>query len=297
MNRTPCLILLGAAALLIASSLYAAATSNATQTPALAIDPLLEDDPFTYLLPYQDDSAPHKYVEWLWKDPVNLFTRPLYWQGDEWRTFGIEAGITIASMPLDDRVRDLFQDHRTSGRDSVLDAFRTISGNGANYLLAGAALFGSGLLAHNEKLADSGFLGFESAAYAGALAAAVKALTGRERPDTATDQYQFAGPGAGAANSSFVSGEVAVSFAFASSVSQVWQTPWVTWPAYIMATGVALQRINDNRHWLSDVVGAAFLGQAVGRNVVRFHYRRDGNGALQPYITRDAVGVQLTFKF
>jgi len=327
MNRIRGPILLCVAGISLASDLHAAATptedpnlmlaSNALlagdsllgDDPLLPGDPLLASNPlpagdplpanksFDYLLPYRDDSTKHKYVQWLWKDPVNLFTRPLYWHGDEWRTFGIEAGITGALMPLDDRVRDLFQDPRNSGRDSALDAFRTISGDGATFLVAGAALFGSGLLADNERLADSGFLAFESVAYAGILATAIKSLAGRERPATAEDQWNFQGPGSGSSNSSFVSGEAAVAFAFASSMSEVWQNNWVTWPAYIFATGVALQRVNDNRHWLSDVVGAAFLGQAVGKNIVRFHYRRDSNGSLQPYITGDTVGVQLTYQF
>jgi membrane-associated phospholipid phosphatase len=297
MNRKPGLLKLGAVAILLAPGVYADDPSTTSPTTASTIDPLLEDDSFAFRLPYQEDSGSHKYLEWLWKDPVNLVTRPMYWHDKDWGAFGIEAGITVALMPVDDNVRDLVLDHPSAGRDSVLDAFRTISGDGANYLLAGAVLFGSGLYVHNEKLADAGFLTFESAAYAGALATVLKALTGRERPADADNQYQFNGPGSGSSNSSFVSGEAATAFAFASSISEVYQNPWITWPAYILATGVSLQRINDNRHWLSDVVGAAFLGHAVGKSIVRFHYRRDSNGVLQPYFTGDAIGVQMSYKF
>ena len=44
---------------------------------------------------------------------------------------------------------------------------------------------------------------------------------------------------------------------------------------------------------LSDVVGGAFLGDVVGKNIVHFHYRRNVDGVLQPYITQDAVGLQM----
>lgn len=251
----------------------------------------------TYLLPYRSLEWPQKYLEWLWKDPVNLGTRPAFWRGEEWTTFGIEAGITGALFPLDSRVRDLVQDNRSTSVDSALSTVRDVTGGGAYFAAAGGALFGSGLLVHNEKLADSGFLAVESVAYAGALAQGIKFLTGRERPSSGQDQYQFHGPGGGSLNSSFVSGEATVAFAFAASVSEVWQNPWVTWPLYILAGAVAAQRINDNKHWLSDVVGGAFLGHAIGTDIVRFHYRRDGEGVIQPYITQDTVGMQVSFRF
>lgn len=268
------------------------------QLPIAADD---RDDPpparKAYLLPYDAEKWPQKYLEWLWKDPINLVTRPSYWRGEEWMTFGIEAGVTGALFPLDDPARDLVQDNRSGSVDSALNTIRDVTGGGTYYFAASGALFGSGLVVHNEKLADSGFLALESVAYAGGLAQGIKFLAGRERPDSGKDQYQFRGPGSGTLNSSFVSGEAIVAFAFASSVSEVWQNPWVTWPLYIFAGAVSAQRINDNKHWLSDVVGGAFLGHVVGKNIVHLHYRRDVEGVLQPYITQDTVGTQVSFRF
>jgi len=50
-----------------------------------------------------------------------------------------------------------------------------------------------------------------------------------------------------------------LAIAFASSVSEVWQNPWVTWPLYMLATAVAFQRTEVDTHWLSDVVGPSTL--------------------------------------
>ena len=251
-----------------------------------------------YLLAYHDEEGPKKYLEWLWKDPVNLLTRPVYWHSEQWETFGIEAGITGALFPLDNTVRDfVHEDNRHASLDDGLNTVRTITGNGVYFFAAGGAIFGSGLIVQNEKLADSGFLAFESVAYAGALEEGTKFLTGRKRPDSARNQYQFKGPGAGSFSSSLVSGEATVAFAFASSVSEVWQNPWVTWPLYGLAGAVGAQRITDNKHWLSDVVGGAFLGHAVGKEIVHFHYSHNVDGVLQPYVTQDAVGLQMTCRF
>jgi membrane-associated phospholipid phosphatase len=272
--------------------------------PSLQVTPSTNDNTTislerkNYLLPYHDTEGPGKYLEWLWKDPVNLLTRPAYWHSSEWETFGIEAGITGALFPLDNTARDfVHDDNRSASLDDGLNTVRTITGGGTYFFAASGAIFGSGLIVQNEKLADSGFLGFESVAYAGALEEGIKFVTGRKRPDSAKNQFQFHGPGSGSFSSSFVSGESTVAFAFASSVSEVWQNPWVTWPLYIFAGAVGAQRITDNRHWLSDVVGGALLGDVVGKNIVHFHYRRNVDGVLQPYVTRDAVGLQVAWRF
>lgn len=250
-----------------------------------------------YLLSYQDESSPKKYLDWLWKDPVNLFTRPAFWGGPQWMTFGVEAGITGALFPADEPFKDFSQDIRNKPLDSVLKPIDYWYGQ---YPLAfyGAGMFVSGLAFHNEKLADSGFLSLESIGYATVLDVAIKELTQRERPRSAKDQYQFHGPGGSVSgSSSFISGDVIAAFAFASSVSEVWQNPWVTWPLYALAGAVAAERTQVNAHWLTDVVGAAFLGHAVGKTIVRMHYRRDFEGKVTPYVADHVVGLQVTFDF
>ena len=250
-----------------------------------------------YLLPYQEEQSPKKYLDWLWKDPVNLFTRPAFWGSQQWMTFGAEAGATAALLPADDPFRDFSQDIRNKRLDSVLKPIDFWYGN---YPLAfyGAGMFLSGLAFHNEQLADSGFLSLESVGYATILDVGIKELTQRERPRSARDQYQFHGPGGSAhGSSSFVSGDTIAAFAFASSVSEVWKNPWVTWPLYTLAGAVAMERTQVNAHWLSDVVGAAFLGHAVGKTIVRMHYQRDFEGKLTPYVADHTVGLQVTFEF
>src|ERR1041385_4968734 len=73
------------------------------------------DERKSYWLAYRIEQSPKKYLEWVWKDPVNLITRPIFWGGDEWTTFGIEAGVTGVIMPADKEIRDVWQRNRDSG--------------------------------------------------------------------------------------------------------------------------------------------------------------------------------------
>jgi membrane-associated phospholipid phosphatase len=53
-----------------------------------------------------------------------------------------------------------------------------------------------------------------------------------------------------------------------------------SWPALAVASYVAASRLVDNRHFLSDVVFGAALGEAVGWTIVGRHGR--SQYALQP---------------
>lgn len=250
-----------------------------------------------YLLSYQEEQSPGKYLDWLWKDPVNLFTRPAFWGPRQWMTFGLEAGATGALLPADEPFKDFSQDIRSKSSDSILKPIDYVFGNYPVAFIS-SSMFLTGLGVHNEKLADSGFLALESVGYASLLDVGIKELTQRERPRSASDQYQFHGPGHSThGSSSFVSGDTIAAFAFASSVSEVWQSPWVTWPLYTLAAAVAAERTQVNAHWLSDVAGAAFLGHAVGKTIVRMHYTHDLEGKVTPYVADHTVGLQVTFQF
>jgi membrane-associated phospholipid phosphatase len=51
-----------------------------------------------------------------------------------------------------------------------------------------------------------------------------------------------------------------VAFALATSLADEIHRTWASVGLYTIATGVGWSRINDNRHWLSDVAAGAVLG-------------------------------------
>ena len=48
--------------------------------------------------------------------------------------------------------------------------------------------------------------------------------------------------------------------ALATALADDIHRPWATVGLYTLATGVGWSRVNDNRHWLSDVAGGALVG-------------------------------------
>jgi membrane-associated phospholipid phosphatase len=88
-------------------------------------------------------------------------------------------------------------------------------------------------------------------AYSGLLKYSVK----RERPD-------------GSDSLSFPSGHTSTAFSLAAVADQHYG--WkVALPAYVLASGIGLSRIEKDKHYLSDVLAGATLGIIVGRTVAR----------------------------
>jgi membrane-associated phospholipid phosphatase len=92
---------------------------------------------------------------------------------------------------------------------------------------------------------------------AGASLSIGKFAFGRPRPDQSMDLDGFV-PFSGQA--AMPSGHTTMAFALATSLADEIHRPWATVGLYTVATGVGWSRINDNRHWLSDVVAGALVG-------------------------------------
>jgi hypothetical protein len=88
----------------------------------------------------------------------------------------------------------------------------------------------------------------------------------------------------------FPSGHAASAFAAASVLERHFGYR-ASWPALAAASYVAMSRLVDNRHFLSDVVFGAALGEATGWTVVGRHGR--SSFALQPVPVRGGLMVAL----
>ena len=68
------------------------------------------------------------------------------------------------------------------------------------------------------------------------------------------------------------SGHTTMAFALATALADDIHNTWAGVGLYTIASGVAWSRLNDNRHWLSDVAAGAVVG-ITSAKLVNGHWR------------------------
>jgi membrane-associated phospholipid phosphatase len=133
------------------------------------------------------------------------------------------------------------------------------------------------------------------AAVAGLIAAGITGLVkfglGRTRPMDGGDMDRFQ-PLSG--NAAFPSGHTTVAFAVATALARETPDGLSDVGFYGLASLTALSRLNDDRHWTSDVVAGALVGYLVGRQVVPGK-AGGGSGHASLVPTARGLGVSLAF--
>jgi membrane-associated phospholipid phosphatase len=170
-------------------------------------------------------------------------------------------GGVSALMLLDGSVRHAVQGHRTSSGDRLAETVRHF-GQPEVYGTVTAGLLVAGGLTHNPRLTRIGTRLAGALAVAAGVSNGVKLVTGRSRPDNLSLDNDSDDFGLFSGNASWPSGHTAMAFAFATALGDEIHQPVARYGLLAAATAVGWSRINDNRHWLSDVAAGAVLGVA-----------------------------------
>lgn len=189
-----------------------------------------------------------------------------------WEAAAVVGVIGVASM-ADRRVNTWAQDQRSSRSDALARGFRHLGQPEVVFAVPGGIIL-AGVVSGRPNLSRSGLRVLSSVIVAGATTAIIKRVTGRLRPETTSDPYLFKPFSGGDA---FPSGHATVAFAFASSLGDEIHSGWVSGVLYAGATGTAWSRLNDHRHWLSDVMAGAAVG-ITGAKVMEGRWRVFGLG-------------------
>ena len=172
-----------------------------------------------------------------------------------WQPVLVVGAIATASL-ADRSVNDWVQDHRTPQSDDLATIFK-YGGEPIVALGIPAATMLAGTIAGRDEVQRSGGRMLLSVVAAGVATVAVKMTTGRYRPDETDDPYTFK-PFSG--HDAFPSGHTTLAFALATSLSHELHNGWASAALFTFATGTAWSRLNDRRHWFSDVLGGATVG-------------------------------------
>jgi len=193
----------------------------------------------------------------LGRDVINLPSRQnLLW-------VGIGTGLSLAVHPLDDTANEAL-----SG-DVWNKVFAPGAIMGQSYTLLGVsgAVYAFGRIKGQPKVSHMGMDLLRSLIIAEFVTQSLKYTVRRERPD-----------GSGA--NSFPSGHAADTMAFATALER--HLGWrFAVPAYAFASYVAMSRLHENVHFLSDVTAGAAVGIIAGRTVTR-HGRESFPVTLAP---------------
>jgi membrane-associated phospholipid phosphatase len=184
------------------------------------------------------------------------------------------AAVLAKNFANDERISAALRTSPFEGAIEPGDVF----GDGRTAGLGALGLYTAGRLAHSERLSSAGGDLCESLLITWTSVWALKFLVDEDRP-TGGDY-------------SFPSGHTATAFATASVLASHFG-PAAGVPAYTLAATTALARLEDRRHYLSDVLFGAAIGYVVGSEVTS----RGRLAAVADHLalSNREIAVKLTF--
>jgi hypothetical protein len=166
---------------------------------------------------------------------------------------GIGGGLALAAHPLDQTVNA-----KAIGQSDRVTRIFTPGqyyGDTPEQMAFSLGTWALGRVMHKPKMSHLGMDLLRAQAVTELMVEPVKLATRRLRPDGSNSQ-------------SFPSGHAAVTFATATVIQR--HLGWKrSLAAYAIASYVAAARLQENRHYLSDVVFGAAVGTIAGRTVTR----------------------------
>nr|WP_279342368.1 phosphatase PAP2 family protein [Geotalea sp. SG265] len=207
------------------------------------------------------------------------------------------AGAVGLTYYFDDDIRSKVMGLKGKNLDRATDAGSFV---GSPYLHLGvaAAFYGGGVLAGSEKYRSLGEMLGESLILADATTFLLKEGFGRGRPFKSGDKADFKPFSFTTDYDSMPSMHTASSFAMASVVARTSDSFSVKMLAYSAAGFVGFSRIYQDKHWASDVLLGAVIGELCGRVVTNYHAGKNASRlTIAPAVSTDGASLALIGRF
>jgi len=206
-----------------------------------------------------------------YEDTKHVLTSPFHWKGQNLLTFTTLSVGTFELMLADRDFQDFVQKRKNSTTNRISKWTDRYTKRVTNLTIGG--LYLGGIVFHSQKAKETALLCLESVALAEGITKGIKHLVGRTRPFGNKgafhfDPLKFPPP---SSSLSFPSGHATCAFALTSVIAQQYHNIPLTIGLYGCATVVALGRVNNNAHFLSDVFWGGVIGFSVGRSLVKFN--------------------------
>lgn len=242
----------------------------------------------------------------VWRDQKFLVTR---WAPSEARNarfftpllIGLAAAVSGHETGGIDRSVELNTNSNGSGKGRGAARALTSLGNGSTAaVIVGSAYF-LGRWMHHDRITETASLSAETLLDVGIWVTLLKTAAARTRPAGGGrgDFFEYKTP-SGQSNGSFPSGHAMGAFAFATVIAREYgDKKWVPWVAYGTAGLISYSRLVLHRHFASDVIVGAVLGNSIGRMVWTRAHGEKGSlpGQIGPILdpSHKSYGVSWTY--
>jgi membrane-associated phospholipid phosphatase len=236
-----------------------------------------------------EDLFKKNYWYLLLLDTKEVFVAPSHWNTQDWMVLGgIAAGIGTVAV-FDKDIERKIRGARNDTMTSIFDNVQPLGNEYAIGIVGSFYIYGEFFKDPRAKTTALDSIA-ASAIASGIVTNSFKYVIGRARPTDGHGPYNFR-PFSG--QDSFSSGHTTEAFALASVISEHYDSLWVQVPAYGLASAVGYARLNNNRHWPSDVLAGAVIGTFVGKTVVHFN-QKHRQVSIQPLVGPDIRGAEVS---
>lgn len=230
-----------------------------------------------------------KGIKRLSSETVDLAETPFQIEnGNLLITLGVAgaAGLTYA---FDRDIQTRLQTIKSNSVSIAADA-GSLAGDPFLHLGLAALVYAGGIAADSPKWKETGEMMGEALILADASTLLIKEASGRGRPNITSAKGDFKPFGFRKDYDSFPSMHTSSSFALASVLAATSESLAVKSLYYSAATFVGFSRLYNNKHWASDVVLGAALGELCGRIVTNYH-ASNKNVSVAPLLYEGGAGL------
>ena len=233
-------------------------------------------------------------------DAGHVISAPSRWDRSDWMTAGTSAAVVLgAGLLLDHAMDRAVVNHANGSWDRGAKAIQNLGGT-PSVLIAGGTYL-AGVAFKDPEVRATGIDTMVTMGIAQLLLTIpLKVAVGRSRPSDDKGTHDFHPFNGG---QSFPSGHTTQAFALASVISEHADRPWVSALSYGLAGLVGLARVEQRKHFLSDVVAGGLIGTFVGKTVVthnqslRTNMRSKVSMSFAPMVGPGSYGLSLALKF
>lgn len=233
------------------------------------------------------------YLKSYYQDIPKIITSPAKWSKAEYiGASTVALGATI-SYAFDKQIMDFVQKNKPKNFEAANTYFFDPFGKGYYTipLMAGVYIYGAFTNKSKPKAIAMDFA--KATVYSGVFITLIKHIAHRQRPfqTDPLDPYNWDGPAGNINHTSFPSGHTIMAFTFASVISEHYKNKiWVPITMYSLATLEGIARMEDKKHWASDVIVGGALGYAIGTWVVnnsKYKFQ------INPWSSAQATGLSI----